>query len=200
MVDEITQKYKIINIRNLFPFSERTGSSIGDKNDSSIHNNNNNNNNYTDSSTTSSDSPLELKYIILIGCGGGILVILLCGGVFMYVRTKKDRQQEQFIPIPSPGYSDYTNSNNSTTRSADGPIYAKPNVNEPMLGHPSSASEMGSMNDSIRGAKMDDPEFLRLMSTLRRDGHNENPPFEHFYQDIDNSNDGNKSTTPSTVL
>eukprot|EP00111_Clytia_hemisphaerica_P009734 TCONS_00028552-protein len=178
--------------------SQRTGSSIGDKNDSNIHNNNSNNNS-SDSSTSSSDSPLELKYIILIGSGGGILVILLCGGIFMYVRTKKDKEQEQFIPIPSPGYSDYTNSNNSTTRS-EGPIYAKPSVHEPMLGHPAS-SEMGSMNDSIRGAKMDDPEFLRLMSTLRRDQHNnENPPFEHFYQDINNSNDGNQSTTPSTVL
>ena len=132
----------------------------------------------------------------MISCGGGIVLILLCGGLFMFCRTKKDKQQEQFIATPSPGYSDYTNSNKSFNKSrGDGPVYAKPNVNVPLIAH--SDSEPNTASTTFSGAKMNDPEFIRLMEKLRE---GEGPPSENFYYDINDQCNRSQSITPSTIL
>lgn len=136
----------------------------------------------------------------MISCGGGIVLILVCGGLFMCCRSKKDKQQQQFIATPSPGYSDYNRQNNSSSgrskRDNDGPVYAKPNV--PLMSH-SDGSEPNTASTTFSGAKMDDPAFIELMNTLRKDNGSTDPS-ENFYYDINDADCRSNSTTPSTVM
>lgn len=133
----------------------------------------------------SMEKPLELKYIILIACGGTIFLVIACGGIFMYCRTKKDNRQEQFIATPKPGYHDYH-------RQSDGPVYARPDFSTTSTSFHDSDDDVTS---TFSGAKMNDPVFLNLMDKLREDKNT--TPSENFYYDVE---DSKHSMTPSTEL
>ena len=150
----------------------------------------------------SEGGPLELKYIIMIACGGGIVLILVCGGLFMCCRSKRDKKQQEFIANPCrPGFSDYNHQNNGNSRRSrrdnnDGPVYAKPNV--PLMNH-AEPSEPNTASTTFSGAKMDDPAFIELMNTLRRDNGSTDPS-ENFYYDINDADCRSNSITPSTIM
>lgn len=118
----------------------------------------------------------------------------------MLCRSKKDKQQQQFIATPGPGFSDYNHQNNGNSkrsrRDNDGPVYAKPHV--PLLNQ-SDASEPNTASTTFSGAKMNDPAFIELMNTLRRDNGSTDPS-ENFYYDINDAECRSNSTTPSTIM
>jgi len=110
------------------------------------------------------------------------VLVLLCGGLFLYCRAKKDKKQQQFIATP--GYN-----SRSPPPGNDGPIYAKPDFPAPPRSFTDTDEETIS---TFSGANLKNPEFMHLMQKLREDG---SPPSENFYYDI-----RPQSTTPSTVL
>lgn len=123
----------------------------------------------------------------------------------MYCRTKKDRNQSDlFIQAPSPGYNDYNDSSKGrkyirTNNQSDGPVYAKPNVHvAPTTASYSDSSEPNTASTTFSGAKMNDPEFIQLMSKLREDTPSEPP--ENFYYDINDDHNQSHSSTPSAIL
>lgn len=157
------------------------------------------NDNKRTNSDTSSGGGLELKYIIIIACTSAVVLVLACGGMFLYCRTKKDKEQEQFIPTPKPPYNEYNSQRNKTRYERadqyDGkPIYDFPH---PPKNLTDSDDDMDGMSTFKGGARMNS-ETLELINTLKSDSSDTSARSEHFYYDI--PEDGKASVTPSTEL
>lgn len=122
-----------------------------------------------------------------------MLLVLVCGGVFLYCRTKKDKEQEQFIPTPKPPYNQYQQQQNNTrydrSKYDNKPIYDFPHPPPVLTDSDDDVDEMSTLRG---GAKMNHP-----MHTMKSDS-SDTTRSEHFYYDI--PEDGKSSIAPSTEL
>ena len=135
---------------------------------------------------------MDLKYIIIIACSASVVVIVICGGCFLYCRTKKDNKQEEFIPTPKPPYNDYHQTSN---KSLDKPIYDFPQP-PPNFASDSEDDGMSTFNSAKLNYR---PERAYLMNNVKSNSCDlPANSSEHIYFDI--PEDENKSMTPSTEL
>lgn len=143
---------------------------------------------------------LEMKYIIIIACGGVVALLIFVGGLILYCRKRKDNKDVHFIPTRRPDLHPSTPSRPSCSEALD--VLPPP---------PSSLTnytddedvDKFSCNSSLIGRK--DYELTDLMNDIKTKHLQQQSSLleskqENLYYDIPDFFIENQSNAPSTEL
>ena len=154
----------------------------------------------TNVSLEESSFVLEMKYIIIIACGGVVALLIFVGGLILYCRKRKDNKDVHFIPTrrpdlhpvtpPRPSYSEPLDvlppPPSSLTNYTDDEDVDKFSCNSSLIGR--KAYELTDLMHDIR------TKHLQQQSSLLESKQ------ENLYYDIPEFFYENQSNAPSTEL